>query len=61
MDEQTNTAMIPMSEMGHLDTNQYADYCADLWERVESGEISVDDASDLMFGPEPKFTYTTLA
>lgn len=51
--ENENTAMVPIAELGVLTTDQYATYCADAWERVEAGEISVDDLSDLLFGPDP--------
>lgn len=60
MDEQGNmsTAMVPLSELGSLNLDQYSDYCVDLWERVEAGDITIDQAADLMFGKEPDFTYT---
>lgn len=59
MDEQgSNTAMRPIADLGTLSMEQFSDYCADLWERVEAGDLSIDQASDLMFGPEPTITYT---
>lgn len=62
MAEQENTSVVPMSEMPHPDTKQYADYCASLAERVLSDEnFSWEDAAKLMFGEEPQVTFVRYA
>ena len=53
-----NQAMVPLSELGTLSVEEYADYCADLAEHVESGEMNWEQAADLLFGVEPVVTYT---
>lgn len=56
--ESTDATLVPLSELGSLSVEAYSDYCADLAEHVEAGEIDWDDAANLMFGIEPTITYT---
>ena len=55
--ENSSPSTVPMSELGSLSVEDYADYCADLAEQVEDGKINWDQAADLMFGVEPVVTY----
>lgn len=49
--------LVPLPEIeavcGHLSTDQYIDYCADVYERVEADELSEEEATELLFGPDP--------
>lgn len=51
MNEQENTR--PIYEISYLDADQFAERCADIWEHVEAGEIDIEQAAELMFGPDP--------
>lgn len=52
------TSMVPLADLGAVNTDQYTNYCADLWEQVEAGNISEDEAATLLLGPEPEYTFT---
>ena len=56
--ERNDAALVPLSELGSLSVEDYADYCADLAEHVEAGEMNWDQAANLLFGEEPAVTYT---
>lgn len=58
MSGEQGSIIAPMSEMGYLTTDQFTDYCADLWEEVEAGNMTIEQAAERMFGPEPEITYT---
>jgi hypothetical protein len=53
--------MVPISELGSLSVAEFANYCADLWERVQDEndtEMNIEEAANMLFGPEPEITYT---
>lgn len=56
-----NTDMVPMNEMPHPNVEQYADYCAAVWEQVLEGKMDQEEAATLMFGSEPTVTFTRYA
>lgn len=44
--------------IGKVDINAYTDICAYLCERLEAGEINLEQFADELFGPDPQITYT---
>lgn len=51
--ERTDVALVTLEHIGHVSADEYADICASLMEQVEAGEITIDDMSNVLFGPDP--------